>query len=83
LGLFAYIQYLELLCNEEELERARIGYEEQMTRKLDFETFLSPGMENQSLNRWEWEKRLSHSPENIEEFMEVNRLIRAQFHPQW
>lgn len=54
-----------------------------MARKLDFETFFSPGMENQSLNRWEWEKRLSHSPENIEEFIEVNRLILAQFHPQW
>ena len=33
-----YIECLELLCNEEELERARISYEEQMAKKLDFDT---------------------------------------------
>ena len=43
-----YIECLELVCYEEELEKARLSYDEQMSRKLAFD---SPGLRSRSLNR--------------------------------
>ena len=41
-----YIEYLELLCYEEELEKARVSYDEQMSKKLAFDNVIESWFEN-------------------------------------
>ena len=40
-----YIECLELLCYEEELEKAHVNYEEQMSRKLTFDNVIESWLE--------------------------------------
>ena len=42
-------QYIELLCYEEELEKARVSYEEQMSRKLTFDNFIESWLEKSKM----------------------------------
>ena len=41
-----YIECLELLCYEEELEKARVSYDERMPRKLTFDNVINNVIES-------------------------------------
>ena len=44
-----YIECLELLCYEEQLEKARVNYEEQMSRKLTFDNVIESWLEKSKM----------------------------------
>ena len=52
-----YIECLELLCYEEELEKARVSYDEQMSRKLTFDNVIESWFKKSKLESKEVSKR--------------------------
>ena len=55
-----YIECLKLLCYEEELEKARVNYEEQMSRKLTFDNVIESWLEKSKMeSKEECERSLS------------------------
>ena len=53
-----YIEFLELLCYEEELEKARLSYDEQMSTELAFDNVIESWFKKSKL---EW-KEVSERP---------------------
>ena len=52
-----YIECLELLCYEEELEKARVSYDEQMSRKLTFDNVIESWFKKSKLESKEVSER--------------------------
>ena len=52
-----YIECLELLCYEEELEKARVSYDEQMSRKLTFDNVMESWFKKSKLESKEVSER--------------------------
>ena len=52
-----YIECLEFVCYEEELEKARLSYDEQMSRKLAFDNVIESWFEKSKLESKEVSKR--------------------------